>query len=264
MDARSRDRAKKGVDGSTLDTDKPATAFYATGSKAGTRASEICNLVRRDIITATLPAGSKLKIAALATKYGVGIAPVREALNRLSAENLVLQTDQRGFSVAAISPQDLDDLLRARCWLNEVALRESMARGDQDWEEGVLVACHRLLKIPRRTEPDEGGSSSNPVWEEAHRAFHKSLLAACGSDWVLNFCDQVFFKSERYRHIARSSSAERSATAAEEHKAIMEVAIARRTEDAVRLLNAHFTQTALLVRKSLYPHPAWVSDRIDI
>ena len=246
-----------------MDSVNPATALDAAASQAGTRASEVYQLVRRDIIAAALAPGSKLKIAELAAKYGVGIAPVREALNRLSAESLVVQTDQRGFSVAATSPEDLDDLLRARCWLNEVALRESIARGGQDWEERVLLACHRLLKIPRRTGPDEA-SSSNPHWEEAHRAFHKSLLAACGSSWVLTFCDQLFFKSERYRHIARSASAARSATAAEEHKAIMEVAVARRTEDAIRLLNAHFTQTALLVRKSLYPHPAWTDARNDI
>jgi GntR family transcriptional regulator, carbon starvation induced regulator len=239
-----------------VDIVSPATAFDARTSKAGTRASEIYSLVRSDIIAARLPPGSKLKIAELASKYDVGIAPVREALNRLSAESLVVQTDQRGFSVAAISPDDLDDLLRARRWLNEVALRESIAHGGQDWEEGVLVACHRLLKISRRTELDDGASSSNPQWEEAHRAFHKSLLAACGSSWVLSFCDQLFLKSERYRHIARSASAARSATAAKEHRAIMEVALARRTEDAIRLLNAHFTQTALMVRKSLYPHPA--------
>jgi GntR family carbon starvation induced transcriptional regulator len=245
-----------------VDNVNPATAFDAPASQAGTRASEIYNLVRRDIIAAVLPPGRKLKIAELAAKYDVGIAPVREALNRLSAESLVVQSDQRGFSVAAISPEDLDDLLRARCWLNEVALRESIARGGQDWEEHVLVACHRLLKIPRRPEPDDA-SSSNPQWEEAHRTFHKSLLAACGSGWVLSFCDQLFFKSERYRHIARSTSAARSATAAEEHKAIMEVAVARRTEDAIRLLNAHFTQTALMVRKSLYPHPAWAETKID-
>lgn len=239
-----------------MDIVNPAAMLDPTASKAGTRASEICNLVRRDIIAAVLPPGSKLKIAEIAAKYDVGIAPVREALNRLSAESLVVQTDQRGFSVATISPEDLDDLLRARCWLNEMALRESIARGGEDWEERVLVTCHRLLKIPRRIGPDGEASLSNPQWEEAHRAFHKSLLAACGSSWVLSFCDQLFFKSERYRHIARSASAARSATAAEEHKAIMEVAVARRAEDAIRLLNAHFTQTALLVRKCLYPQPA--------
>ncbi|MFZ0423424.1 MAG: hypothetical protein WAL80_11150 [Xanthobacteraceae bacterium] len=35
----------------------------------------------------------------------------------------------------------------------------------------------------------------------------------------------------------------------------MEVAVARRAEDATRLTNGHFTRTALLLRESLYPHP---------
>jgi GntR family transcriptional regulator, carbon starvation induced regulator len=217
--------------------------------RAATLASDVFNRLKTEIITATLQPSRKLKIAELSDKYVVGLAPIREALNRLSAENLVVQTDQRGFTVAPISEHDHDDLLKARCWLNGVALKESIEKGDSEWEEGVILACHRLSKTPRQ----------NPEWEELHRNFHKSLLAACGSNWVLSFCDQLFFKSERYRNVARYSNAARSLAAAAEHREIAEVAVARRAELASKLLNDHFMKTALIVRKKLFPHSlhAW-------
>jgi DNA-binding GntR family transcriptional regulator len=217
--------------------------------RAATLASDISNRLKAEIITATLKPGRKLKIAELSDKYVVGLAPIREALNRLSAEKLVVQTDQRGFTVAPISEHDHDDLLKARCWLNGVALKESIENGGAEWEEEVLLACHRLLKTPRQ----------NPEWEELHRNFHKSLLAACGSNWVLSFCDQLFIKSERYRNVARYADAARSSAAAAEHREIAEVAVARRVDVASRLLNDHFMRTALIVRKRLFPHAleAW-------
>jgi GntR family transcriptional regulator, carbon starvation induced regulator len=40
-----------------------------------------------------------LQIEAMSERYGIGAAPVREALNRLSSEGLVERRSQRGFFV---------------------------------------------------------------------------------------------------------------------------------------------------------------------
>lgn len=69
------------------------------------------------------------------------LSPVREALSRLSGGRLVVHHEQRGFIVAPLSERDLDDIVRARCWINESGLRESIAHGNSDWEERVVIAC---------------------------------------------------------------------------------------------------------------------------
>src|SRR6201987_2510605 len=116
-------------------------------SAAVTRTRAIYERLRRDIIRGTLPPGEKLRIEVLRTRYNVGGTPLREALNRLSTEGLVTQSDQRGFRVTPVSADDLLELTRTRCLINEVALRESITRGGRDWEEGVLLALHRLWRI---------------------------------------------------------------------------------------------------------------------
>ncbi|MCR0985697.1 GntR family transcriptional regulator [Roseomonas populi] len=217
-----------------------------------TLASSTYERLRHEILTAALPPGAKLHIRALCDRLEIGLSPVREALSRLSTEGLVTQIDHRGFFVAPLTEADLADVTKARCWIGEVGLRHSIAEGDAAWEESVLLAFHRLSRTPRHdpARGPAGPADRNPAWEAAHRHFHARLTAASGSQWLQQACEQLFDRAERYRHLARLAGVTRSSSE-EEHKAIMEATIGRRADEAVALLNAHFTRTADLVRKVL-------------
>ena len=80
--------------------------------------------IRRDILSGELFPGDKLQIESISERYGIGIAPVREALNRLSSEGLVERKSQRGFFVTKISITSLNELVKTRVWLETLALRE--------------------------------------------------------------------------------------------------------------------------------------------
>lgn len=226
-----------------------ATANGQQQKRSETHVSLITKELRQDIITGQLPPGGKLKVRQLAERFGVGLSPIRESLNRLSREWLVSHNDLRGFTVSAVSERDLDELMKARCWLNERALRESIAHADSAWEESVLLAYHRLSRIPR-LNPNPG-PMVNPVWEAAHRVFHRSLINGCGSRWVVDICDQLFDVADIYRHIARATPAQAEREGGDEHKPIMEAALAREADRAVDLLMTHFMRTAELCREPL-------------
>lgn len=219
--------------------------------RSATLASAAYDRLRRDIITAVIAPGEKLLIRQICEQYNIGLNPIREALNRLSTEGLVRQTDRRGFSVAPLVSDDLDQLIWTRCALNELAMRRSIAQGDDDWEEEVILAAHRLTRTPRHLSSSE---EVNDAWEEAHRNFHATLLAACGSPWLMDFCERLFDVSGRYRHLARRVAKAKGPLSPRdpgEHQAIAAAAVARNADDAVRLLNEHFRKTADLVRESL-------------
>ena len=184
----------------------------------------------------------------LADMFGVALSPIREALNRLTSEGLVELRDMRGFSVAPISEQELAEISRARIWLNERALRESIEHGDEAWAESVLIAYHRLRQQPRLNPATNG---RNPAWDEAHRNFHAALTAACRSKILIAYCDQLFVMADRYRYMARSSPRASTKHRDKEHRLIMDAAIARRADEAARLLNKHFETTALLCQSEL-------------
>lgn len=217
------------------------------GRPKGTLASTTYATLRREIIAAELTPGTRLKIRTLCERLNVGLSPVREALNRLAAEGLVKQWDQHGFTVAPLTEEDLLDVTTTRCWLNEIGLRQSIAKGDAAWEEDVLVSCHRLTHLPRLV--DEDAAYRTREWSAAHVAFHHSLICASGSSRLTKLCDELFDVAERYRHVARRYG--RTRNAREEHRDIAEAAIARDSELAVRLLTEHFWRTTELGREAL-------------
>ncbi len=211
---------------------------------SATLASAAYARLRTEILSGAVPPGSRLHIRDLCERLGIGLSPVREALNRLSAHGLVRQSDQRGFTVAPIDLDDLADLTVARAALNEAALRDSIAHGDAAWEEAVLVAHHRLARSPR----DDG--EVYPEWEIHHRAFHGSLLAACRSGRLRLYCEQLFDVADRYRLVSRAESAGPRDVRAE-HEAILNAVLARKADEAVALLDAHVRRTEAFVRAAL-------------
>jgi DNA-binding GntR family transcriptional regulator len=115
---------------------------------AKTLGEEAYSRLRADLIAGRLRPLQKLPFRQLSAKYGVGIGPLREALARLASERLVQFEGQRGFVVAPVSLDDLNDLCSLRVDLYCRALRASIERGDENWEAEIIVALHRLEPYP--------------------------------------------------------------------------------------------------------------------
>lgn len=221
---------------------------HASGKTGSTTvASSVYDQIRADILTGSLRPGEKLRSEFLRGRYNAGISPVREALNRLATERLVCREDQRGFHVAGVSKADLAALTQTRCWLEEIALRESIERGGQAWEERIVLAFHRLSRTPRSSSKTR--YVYNAEWERLHRDFHLALIADCGSHWLIGFCAQLLDHSDRYRQLAAAVSypkrKERS-----EHQALMRAILDRDADRAVALACAHYRKTADIVLKA--------------
>jgi GntR family carbon starvation induced transcriptional regulator len=223
-----------------------------TVDRKETLASFVYDRLRKDIISVAVPPGEKLHIRSLCERFEVGLSPVREALSRLSTEGLVAQNDHRGFTVAPISEADLVDLTRARSWLNDIAIRKSIERGDAAWEESVVLSYHRLFRTPRFAPGVE--TERSEAWEIAHRNFHSSLISASGSDRLTHYCEQLFDSAERYRHVGRKAGVKGNRD--KEHRQLMEAVVARDAETAARVITRHFERTAELVREVLRGHPS--------
>ncbi len=205
-----------------------------------TLATQTHRRLRQDLLDGVIAPGAKLKVHDLAARYGAGPSPVREALASLSSEGLVERLDQRGFRAAPASVEDFDELVRARCWVEEVALRESIAAGGAAWEEGVVVARFRLERAAR----GEAG------WEALHGAFHTALLSACPSPTLLAFCETLRERAARYRALA-SAVAYPGRDVAAEHAVIAQAALTGQAVAAGALLAEHYRQTAGWLREAL-------------
>ena len=222
-----------------------ATAAITNGRE--TLASIAYQRLLDDIIGGHLQPGSKLRLQALAKRYDVGNSPLREALNRLSANGLVQREENRGFRVSPASVKELMELIRTRCWIEEIALRESIRRGDQAWEEGIVIAYHRLSRTPHSRSA--GYPRVDSIWEDLHRAYHLALLSACNSKILLGYCAQLHEQTLRYRNLS-SMKAYRNRHELDEHLAIRDAVLDRDVGKAIDLLQAHYKVTGDIVLAS--------------
>lgn len=218
----------------------PPAGRGVADSRPGTLATSVSGRLREDILSGALAPGEKLRIELLSRRYSAGSTPVREALNRLIADGLVEREDQRGFTVAAVSPDDLVELTRTRCWLEGLALREAIEHGGEHWEESLVLAFHRLYRVPRSLL--ESAYETNPEWERRHTGFHQALLSACGSRWLVLYCDQLRDLAYRYRQLSAAKSFPRRDERIE-HEAIMKAALGRDQAAAGKLLAEHYRRT---------------------
>lgn len=224
------------------------TAIPDTGDeRISTQASSVYDRLQGDILAGKLRPGQKLRLKDLIERYETGNSPLREALNRLSANGMVVREENRGFRVPLASNDDLTELTRTRCWLEEIALRESITNGGSHWEERIVLAFHWLARAAR--SGDIATKTTSPEWEEHHREFHLALISACDSSILINFCAELHLRSFRYRNLAEVVEY-RDRHELEEHQELQEAVLNRDADQAVKLLMRHYTITAEILVES--------------
>lgn len=225
-----------------------ATSNRPDGAGASaTLATSVYDRLRQDILNGVLRPGHKLRVSFLRERYDVGSSPVREALNRLSSDGLAIREDQKGFRVATTSRKELEELIKTRLWVEEIAVRESILHGDREWEEQLVLAFHRLSRTPRFL--DGSPATTNPEWERLHRDYHMALLSACGSTLLFDFCHELHFKADRYRRLsATTRNPDRNEV--DEHREILEAAVDRDAGRAFERLRGHYMRTGELILRS--------------
>lgn len=227
---------------------KPASRVSPENAEAKAPLSEQAyQIIRGRILRGTTVAGEKLKIDDLQRDLEISSSPLREALNRLAAENLVIADERRGFRAAPVTIVDLNDLTTMRALVEPGALAASMKAGNDAWESQVVAAFYRLDRIEHRITA--GKMSRDDEWTARHKEFHISLISACGSGRLTVLCSKLFDQSERYRRLS-ASLRQKSRNTASEHKKLMEAALSR-DKNAPSLLRRHIELTAKHVASAL-------------
>ena len=190
--------------------------------------------LRRLILIGHYKPGEKLKIDTLRKLLNIGASPIREALSLLTSDQLVERLDQRGFRAAETGQENFEEILKLRCTLEEMALRESIANATDRWEENIVLCHHRMMRSPR----DE-----IEKFEERHKSFHMALLMGCASPILLRYCSQLYDLNVRYRYLALQSKNYLKRDISKEHQDIMDAAIAKNADLASERLLNHYRQT---------------------
>ncbi|MDR2852993.1 MAG: GntR family transcriptional regulator [Burkholderiaceae bacterium] len=200
--------------------------------------------LREDIVTGQLVPGEKLRVAHLKTRYGVSAGTLREAITRLASDALVLTEGQRGFRVAPIAIEDLEDVANLRVQIETEALRQSIRAGGARWRERMEQA-YAAISAEEPIAPER-----RRQWEELNLRFHEALLSGHDSPWTLRVLRLLSRHTERYRSFAMAlPGGVRNVHA--EHAEIFECAMAGQDARAALALEAHIRATPDLLIKAL-------------
>ena len=214
-----------------------------------TRTDGLHARMREDILGGVLPPGQRLKFPELCRRYDTSVGAAREALTRLAGAGLVRSQAHQGYVVTPLSVEDLTELTVARVEIEGLVLRMSIAEGDVRWEADA-IAAHHLLERATYLDPDNPARST-AEWAAAHAVFHTSLLVGCGNRRLREVAIGLRDEAELYRQWSITPALAKGRAIAAEHRAILDAAVARDADLAVRLLGEHISLTSRLLIDSV-------------
>jgi len=197
--------------------------------------------LQRDIVRGVFLPDERLKVEQLTKFYGVGHSPIREAILLLSSTGLVVHEHQKGYRVAPTSLADYRDVIDAHQAIYQMVLAKAVERGDEAWEERVVVVLHRTMKV-RKVLPD-GDPQARELWQRAYKTLHRELLSGSGSPVLEKIYRDLGDRAERYLNLYADFEPDRNRDHHAEHREIVDALIARDGARLTKLVDRFFAGT---------------------
>ncbi len=198
-------------------------------------ASIIARQLRDAIMTGTLPPGTQLGEAELASRFEVSRGPLREAMQRLVSEGLLRSEPHRGLFVIDLEPDDVHDIYWARSAVERAAAQRVVRGPDRDRVADILSDA-----VAAMAEADEQDDPT--ALSEADLAFHEALIGAAGSRRLARMASTLLIETRMCLSALQSTYRRNSQGVDEriaEHNRIIEALRDGDEELLLALLEAH-------------------------
>jgi DNA-binding GntR family transcriptional regulator len=189
--------------------------------------SIIADKLRQAIAHGELKPGAQLGEAELARKLGVSRGPLREGMQRLTQEGLLVAIRNRGLFVIDMTPDDVRDMYVAREAIERAAARQILD-GDH------RAAGDELLRIVAQMAEAQTPADVS----ELDIAFHERMLQLAKSP-RLSRMHQTFITETRMCIHALDETYAKSEVRDKEHRALANAIRKGDRERTDRLLTAH-------------------------
>jgi DNA-binding GntR family transcriptional regulator len=205
------------------------------GLERTTTPEGVYRVLRAAILDGTVSPGGQLRERDIAEELGISRAPIREALNTLEDEGLVVKVPYRGAFVAEVSAQDIADIASIRLLVEPYAGELSLQalRGP---ERPRLMGT--IEELHQATEEND-----IPASIDAHLQFHRLFYDLSGHSILPSLWNGWETKLRLYLTVDHRSYSDLHDIAAE-HESLAAVALEGDMAAFRRELAQHF-QSAL-------------------
>jgi DNA-binding GntR family transcriptional regulator len=187
--------------------------------------------VRAEIVSGRSAPGTMYSVPALSEELGISTTPVREALLELSRGGLIAPRRNRGFQVANVSLDDLNNLFAVRSLLERFAAVTLARQGLADTSE-----------LREQADAVTAAVKANdvPAYLEADRAFHLAFVERAGNPLLTKLIMELRDGMRLYG-IESAAGRERQVASAAEHYRLIELAAAQNVDEIAVLAERHIT-----------------------
>jgi Transcriptional regulators len=209
------------------------TTVQSRRANEQSQSSEAYRLIKEKIITLELPPASLIDEASLMASLGLGRTPIREALQRLALESLVVILPRRGTIVADLNMSDLNKIFEMRLELEAMAVRLAAQRAH----------AAQLAEMEQLFEQADALLQSGDNYEliKLDHAMHMLIARAAGNEFLEETLDWLYSHVLRLWYVSLHR-VQRLREAIEEHREMLALIKQGDGEAAAALMRKHISE----------------------
>jgi DNA-binding GntR family transcriptional regulator len=194
----------------------------------------VYNAIFRAIVSGTIPPGNKLTLEDLAKQLSVSIMPVREAIRKLEAGNLISIKKNRRIVVKELSSENLKEILNIRLYLEGLAAK----RAAKVRSESSIKQLEKLIDAMNSSKDEE-------TYLRFNREFHRTIYKEANLPILLEVIDILWERISPYLHILlREEKLVNIKTLQKNHKGMLGGMQQKNPSEVCKWLKSDLTQAA--------------------
>jgi DNA-binding GntR family transcriptional regulator len=213
------------------------------GRKAGTAHlfSDLAyERIKELIITTKLPPGALLTEGELAGQLGLGRMPVREAMQRLAQDDLVMIVPRKGSFVLPVQVEDLQKIFELRVTLECLSCQLAAER----------ITDEELKKLEAMFENVDSLDEGSEEHVRIDRAFHRAVAAATRNEYLQRAVERTLNLAVRLLYVSGSRMAKVGEIAGE-YRRVLDALRRRDGRAASEAMRAHIEEFRKKVRSAV-------------
>jgi DNA-binding GntR family transcriptional regulator len=215
-----------------VDSELPGIAKLRPLTNQSKLSDEAAMYLREAIVNGTLPPGTHLVEQEIAKQLGISRIPVREAIQKLAEEGLVLKEPRKGAYVQPYSDVELEEIYSLRVVLERFVIERVIA----NWSE---QAANQLQKIADSMLKAANAGNKRRV-SELDKVFHETLWELAEHNLLLEVVSGLRARITRFLREANIAlTPDALTTHAEGHQKLVDILQSGNVETAKTKITLH-------------------------
>lgn len=203
------------------------------GLQKSTVVSQVYDYLRRSIVELAIQPGEKVDVRRLSQELHVSQTPIREALQKLTEQGLVVAKPHIGYFAVRLTPKDIEELFDLREALETLALRSAL--------ENIEIPQLQELQSKLDRLEDEGLPDEIVIrnTQDFDQEFHVGLvLHGSKSKWLAKYANGILDLVCMTTRLTLNPEA-----ACREHREILQALMRRDLPRATAALRGHLERS---------------------